>query len=341
MIKDKMNKSLSTASAPGYILLMLAVILNILIQGGDFFSSWNLSTLFNVATPLILVSLAQLIIILAGGVDLSLGASMAVVNALAIQIPLVTGWGYFPSWLLAFSAAIVIGGMNGVLVGYLRLPPFLATFASSSIVQGLALLILPSPGGTVPREIYSWYNGSSLGIPNPVFIAALALVIWVYIDRNPLGNQIRAVGANPRNAFITGINPDRTLLKAFLLGGVFAGLAGLSLTALMASGDPWVGAPYSLRSMAAVILGGCLFNSGWGGAGGTVSGALFFVIVSNIVFFGFNYLQMNIPGFQVSTFYQDLTSNLIIVFGLVSSVFFKSIRHRAVLRSIRKGADDE
>ena len=78
--------------------------------------------------------------------------------------------------------------------------------------------------------------------------------------------------------------------------------------------------------MATVILGGTLFNSGWGSVGGTVSGSLFFIIVSNIVFFAFSFFQGAIPGFNISTFYQELATNLIIVFGLVSSVFFKNLR---------------
>jgi ribose transport system permease protein len=88
-----------------------------------------------------------------------------------------------------------------------------------------------------------------------------------------------------------------------------------------------MGAPYALKSMAAVILGGCLFNSGWGGVGGTVSGAFFFILVSNIVFFAFGLLANLFPDMQISTFYQDLATNLIIVFGLISSVFFKRLRN--------------
>jgi ribose/xylose/arabinose/galactoside ABC-type transport system permease subunit len=325
--KKRLLKTVGSPSAPGYILLLSAILINILVQGLSFFSPWNISTIANVAAPLVLVSIGQMIIILVGGVDLSLGSIMAVVNGFAISLPATLGIPIWQAWMLALLVGIFIGLVNGIIVSIVRLPSFLATFATSSIFQGLALIILPHPGGKVPREIYSRYNGFLFGIPTPLFIIAFGVLIWVYISRTPIGNSIRAVGGHPRNAFITTIAPGKTGLIAFVLGGFFAGLAGLSLTAFTASGDPWMGAPYALKSMAAVILGGCLFNSGWGGVGGTVSGAFFFILVSNIVFFAFGLLANLFPDMQISTFYQDLATNLIIVFGLISSVFFKRLRN--------------
>ncbi len=145
----------------------------------------------------------------------------------------------------------------------------------------------PTPGGTVPREIYSRYGGFSIGLPTPLFIILGAVLLWMYIDYSRLGVRIRAVGGNPRNAFLSNIKPERIKLAAFTIAGFFTSMAGLCLTAFTASGDPWIGAPYSLKSMATVILGGCLFDTGWGNVGGAVSGSLFFIIVSNIVFFAY------------------------------------------------------
>lgn len=326
MKKISLGSIWESPSMPGYILILIAVLLNILVQGAGFFSPWNFSTVLNSATPLILVSIAQLITILAGGIDLSVGASMALVNAVAIVCANSFGMPIWQSWLLATATGIIIGFFNGLVVAYLRLPPFLATFATSSIVQGTALLVLPTPGGTVPREIYSRYGGFTIGLPTPLFIIVGAVLLWIYIDHSRLGVRIRAVGGNPRNAFLSNIKPERIKLAAFTIAGFFTSMAGLCLTAFTASGDPWIGVPYSLKSMATVILGGCLFDSGWGNVGGAVSGSLFFIIVSNIVFFAFGKLQTLFPDFSVSTFYQDFATNLIIVFGLVSSVFFKKLR---------------
>ncbi len=325
-IQRYLSKRAVSPSVPGYILISIAILINILVQGGSFFSRWNISTIANVAAPLVLVSIGQMIIILAGGVDLSLGAVMAVVNGLAVILPQKLGIPLWQAWLLAVAAGTGIGFLNGIIVSIIRLPAFLATFAAGFIVQGAALLILPTPGGNVPKAVYTCYNGFLLGIPTPIYIIIIAVIIWIYISNTPIGNSIRAVGGHPRNAFITTIEPGKTGIIAFTLGGFYAGLAGLCLTAFTASGDPWTGAPYALKSMATVILGGCLFNTGWGGVGGTVSGSLFFVIVSNIVFFAFGILQSMLPAVQISTFYQDLATNLIIVFGLVSSVFFKRLR---------------
>ena len=321
----------ASPSASGYILVTLAILLNLLVQGGDFFSRWNFSTLANSAAPLVLVSIAQMIIILSGGVDLSLGVLMTVVNALAVTLPERLGISILAAWTLAVGASTLVGAMNGLLVAKLRLPAFLTTFATASILQGLALIILPSPGGRVPREIYLVYNGFLLGIPTPFFIIAGAILLWVLIANTKIGVAIRAVGSHPRNAFITTINPGKVTFIAFTLGGFFTGLAGIALTLLMASGDPWIGVPFTLRSISVVILGGCLFNTGRGGVGGITSGAFFFIIVSNIVFFAFSLANRMIPGLRISTFYQDLATNLIIVFGLVSSVFFEKLKQREVI----------
>jgi ribose/xylose/arabinose/galactoside ABC-type transport system permease subunit len=317
----------TSPSSPGYVLLSISILINIGIQGGGFFSPWNFSSILNTATPLILVSIAQMTVILVGGVDLSLGANMAFVNAVAIVMANNFGLPLWQSWLIALAAGTMIGFLNGAIVAFIRLPPFLSTFATMSVVLGLALIVLPTPGGSVPKEIYSKYGGFTLGLPTPLFILAAVVFLWSLIFRTPLGKHIRAVGGNPRNAYISGINVEATRLAAFTLGGFFSGLAGICLTAYMGAGDPLIGGPYTLKSIATVILGGTMFDSGWGAVGGTVSGSLFFVLVSNIVFFAFNKMQMLIPDFSVSTFYQDLLANSIIIFGLVSSVFFKKTKH--------------
>ena len=230
------ERAAASPSAPGYVLITLAVMLNIAVQGGGFFTSWNFSTIMNTAAPLILVSIAQMIVILAGGIDVSVGATMTLVNTIAIVLANKAGFPVWQSWLAAGAAGIAVGFVNGLIFAYLRLPPFLSTFATSSIVQGLALLVLPTPGGTVPRSIYSVYNGFILGIPTPVFIIIGGVLIWWYVDRTRLGLRIRAVGGHPRNTYLSAVNPTRIRLAAFTLSGVFTALAGLSLTAFTALG---------------------------------------------------------------------------------------------------------
>jgi ribose/xylose/arabinose/galactoside ABC-type transport system permease subunit len=337
-IKRLKNFLAVSPASPGYVLLAISVLINIAIQGGGFFSPWNFSSILNTATPLILVSIAQMTVILAGGVDLSLGANMAFVNAVAIVMAESFGLPVWTSWLVALAAGTAIGFLNGTIVAFVRLPPFLSTFATMSVVLGLALIVLPTPGGSVPKEIYSRYGGFTLGLPTPVYIIAAVVALWALIFRTPLGKHIRAVGGNARNAYISGINVEATQLAAFTLGGFFSGLAGLSLTAYMGAGDPLIGGPFTLKSIATVILGGTMFDAGWGAVGGTVSGSLFFVLVSNIVFFAFNNMQQMIPNFNISTFYQDLLANTIIIFGLISSVFFKKFKRDGGAQKLPGGA---
>jgi ribose/xylose/arabinose/galactoside ABC-type transport system permease subunit len=136
-----------------------------------------------------------------------------------------------------------------------------------------------------------------------------------------LSKHIIAVGSNERNAYISGINIEKIKVCGYTLGGFIAGLAGLCLTALTASGDVRVGETFALQSIAAVIIGGSLGSGKWiNNTIGAICGALFLAVVNNIVFFAFIILMRNNPGMRISTFYQQLLSNFIIIFGLASAV---------------------
>jgi ribose transport system permease protein len=329
---DLRRRILTSAGLPGYSLLLIAIILNILIQGLSFFSLWSFGSIMSNTTPLIMVAIAQTIIILSGGVDLSCGATMAFVNVTAIALTNSYGWPIPAAWAVALAAGIGVGLMNGLVIAFIRLPPFLVTFASMSIVSGLALLVWPIPGGTVPRTVYGPYNGFFLILPTTVWLVSLAVLIWYFISRFPIGTHIRAVGGGERSAYASGIRTERVKLFAYVIGGFYTGVAGLCLTALTASGDPLIGLPFTLKCLAAVILGGTLFDVGWGSIGGSIAGSLFLSLVANIVFFAFNNLVNLFPGFQISTYYQELVSNVIIILGLSSAVITQKLGTSARLK---------
>lgn len=330
----KQLKQLKNSPAlSGYILLSGAIILNIIVQSGDFFTRFNINSVLTFNTPLIIAAIAQTVVVLAGGIDLSVGSNMTLVNTVAIALANQYDWPVAASWIAALAAGTLIGVLNGFVVGYLRVPPLLATFASMSIVGGLALWVLPSPGGTIPTVVFSVYYGDILAIPSTIWIVGLLVLFWRLLARYPLVKYFRAVGSNERSAYINGINVSLLKLTAFTLCGFLTAVAGLCLTALTASGDPKIGMIYGLNSIAAVILGGASLSGGWGRIGGSISGALFLGLISNFVFYLFNNYVMNIfPNMgSLSSFLQQLLSNLIIIFGLASSVFTQRKRFKSKL----------
>lgn len=305
----------------GYVLLLGGIVTNILVQGSDFFSNSNVSSILTVNAPLVLAAIAQSIVVLTGGIDLSIGSNMTLVNALAIVLANQYHWNVGMSWLAALAAATAVGMFNGFIVAYVRIPALLATFSSMSVVGGLALWILPKPGGSVPPQVYQAYGQTFAGIPLAGWVIVFVLMLWGLLSRRRLGLYIKAVGGRERSAYASGIRTERVKFYAYTLNGFITGIAGLSLTALTAAGDPKIGLPFGLNSVAAVILGGTALSGGWGSIGGSVAGAFFLGLIGNIVFFLFSNFVSQISYLSgVSSFYQQLLSNFIVILGLASAV---------------------
>lgn len=309
-------------SFTAYILLLGSIIINLIIQGTTFFSSSNIDSIFSVNTPLIIASIAQMIVILTGGIDLSIGSNITLVNTIMVVLLSQFHLNIGVMVIIVFAAGTIIGMLNGFIVGVLRIPPLLATFATMSMTGGLALIVLPVPGGTIPKYLYVIYGGTLFGIPNTVFIIGLMMAIWGIVCKYPIGKYIKSVGGNERSSYIAGINITATKFFAYTLSGFMAAVAGICITGMTGSGDPKIGLPLSLNSIAAAILGGTRLSGGWGKVGGSIAGALFLGIVNNIVFFFFNNYMTHISFIASrASFIQQLLTNLIIILGLASAVF--------------------
>ncbi|MBI9050903.1 MAG: ABC transporter permease [Anaerolineaceae bacterium] len=331
------------AGKSGYLLLLGVIIINALVQGKGFFSGNNLSSVLSTNLPVVIAAIAQMIIMLSGGIDISIGNVMAFTNVIAIALANTHGYPLGLSWAIALAAGTLAGFTNGLIVGYVRVPPLLATFASSSLFLGVSLLVFPKPGGTVPPVIYKLYGGNWLGLPTSLWILIVVVLLMLLIARYPFMRYISAVGSNERNAYASGIAVDRIKLAAYTLSGFVAGIAGLCLTALTASGNARIGNSFVLTSIAAVIIGGTLQSSKWRDyLGGAIAGALFLALVNNIVFFAFTGLSNHFPDWKISTFYQQLLSNFIIIGGLASAVLTnRTGKKRVKPQSVVEEAPDD
>lgn len=348
-MKQLYSKFKKSPAFIGFILFTMMLILNLIIQGpASFFAVKNIASLFKNNTPLILITMGQLMLMLVGVIDISLGFQMSLANVLAIMIPI-----FMPSiplplaWLLAFIIVVLVATLNGIIVSFTRIPPLLAGFAMIYVIRGVNVLIMPRPQGVVPPIIYQTYDLRVFGfIPFSFFILLGAFLFWAFLKRTKFMKHVYAVGGNERNAFASGINTKWVKVKVYVVAGCYTALAGLALTAMTASGNPIMGESYGLRSISAAIIGGVSIAGGWGTMSSAFYGAGFFIIIQNVVFRIFSALPRYIPGFSATTYWQNLVFDIIVLLGLVITIL--SMRHQEnrikseIAKSINiGGASDE
>lgn len=285
----------------GFALALFAVLLavNVVLNPARF-APGALGATVGLAAPLIAASIAATPAILGGrgGIDVSVGPLMGFVNALIVQT-LIADAGISSPWLVVPAALVlgaVAGALNGFLAVFVRIQPIVATLGTYLIFTGLTLTIVPAPIGTVPSWIQSLSGQLSI-----VPLLALATA-WLGLKQLPYYDQLMAVGSDDRAAYTAGVSVALVRFLSYCLTGVFAGTAGLLLTALIGSADPNVGASFTLLSISAVALGGVSLGGGRGGMLAAIIGA------SDIFL-----LQSALTYFNVSTFVLQIAYGLILV----------------------------
>ena len=223
--------------------------------------------------PLALAAVAQAVVVIAGGIDLSIGSMMALTSVVAAVLMKGQSEEFGVVVVLGvLLLGLVLGAVNGGLVVITRVPDIVVTLAMSFVWAGFALLVLARPGGGSATWLKDLVTGS-LGnewIPKAaVVLVVVVAVIWIPVKRSRLGLSIYAIGSNRLAAFRSGVSVGRTKVLAYMLMGLFAALAGLSLTASTGIGTPVPG-PYTLLSVAAVVLGGVSLAGGRGGVFGPI-----------------------------------------------------------------------
>jgi len=287
-------------------------------------SAFGIRTLANQGTTLALAALSQLVVVLTGGVDLSVGAIVGLSNAMAATYMGTHPAGALGVLILTLLAGTLAGLVNGAVVAYGRIQPIIVTLATLYIYSGFALLIRPQPGGVVP-DFYAHALTASWGyLPfSLVALVAVAGLFWHPLMRSRLGPAIYAIGDNPGGAHMSGINVNRTLLCAYAAAGFLAACAGLFLTAQTTSGDATIGTTYTLNSVAAVVLGGAVLGGGQGIALGPIFAAYFISIIISVLF-----------AAGVSPFYQNVFEGGILIVVLAFGNFW-TLRARNWLAILR------
>jgi ribose transport system permease protein len=245
---------------------------------------FELTSTVNSTLPLVMAGVGQTIVILTRGLDLSVGGVVDLTNAIGAVTLSHGGVGGMVLWTIVILAVGALCGLlNGLLVAIGRLQPILVTLATLSIYQGLAIRVLPQPGGEVP-ETYTAALTNPASPTSLVYVVAVML-LWAAFRRSGLGVSVFAIGNDEQAARAHGIRVERTKVLAYVLSGVLAAAAGLFQVASSTAGDATTGNSYTLTSIVAVVLGGVSLFGGRGSAVGTVMGAFVTTMIVNILFF--------------------------------------------------------
>ncbi len=239
---------------------------------------YSLTSLANSATsvlPLALAAVAQAVVVISGGIDLSVSSQMALTSCVAATLMAsypgdVTAVGIV---LLVLALGLFVGAVNGALVVLTKVPDIIVTLATYFVWAGFALLVRPAPGGSAAgwlKDLVIGPLGIELLPKAAVVLVVIVAVIWIPLSRSRLGLSLYSVGSNPLAAFRSGVAINRTKLLSYVIGGLIAAFAGLSLTASTGIGSPVPEPTYVLISIGAVVLGGVSLAGGVGGIFGPV-----------------------------------------------------------------------
>ncbi|AGB45694.1 ABC transporter permease [Mesorhizobium sp. CO1-1-7] len=252
------------------------------------FTANVVQTAANKGVLLAFVAMAQTLVVITSGIDLSVGMIFLLTNCLAswlvVGTPLQTTLGV----IAVLVAGLLCGAVNGAIVIYGRLQPIVATIATGAVYYGIGLLLRPFPGGSVNEDLADALTGRVFGfVPaSLVVLLAIVLVIWVPFSRSILGRAAYAAGSSETAAYMSGVPIRRGKFAAYTLAGLLAAIGGLFLTFFTYTGEAAYasGNSYTLFSIAAVVLGGVSLFGGKGSAIGAIFGALAFRTIGDLLF---------------------------------------------------------
>jgi ribose transport system permease protein len=284
------------------------------------FDAFTFQSLFVAAIPLAFAAMAQSVVIIAGGIDLSVGSMMSLINVISAKYMMNHGM----DTAIALSLGLIIGGfvggaLTGAMITFFRVPDIVVTLAMLFFWGGLALQILPQPGGGAPTQFANLGVGAIAGgwIPNGLIVLAVVmLVAWIPIRWRRPGLALYALGSNRNSTFLSGVGVARTRIGAYALGGALAAVAGLALTATASSGNATGGDYYTLESIGAAVLGGVALTGGKGGMIGPIAAAFVLALVNSII------VLLGING----NYGQIIEGALIVVVVMLASVLTRGRR---------------
>lgn len=300
----RFNYSLRDA---GTLFGLVVIIVVFSILSPTFLTTANVMNILQQSSINACVALGMTLVIITGGIDLSVGPTAAI-SAVTAAALMTAGVPIALAIPLALMIGMAAGAANGALVAFGGLQPFIVTLGTLSLYRAIALIYTGgNPIFGIPNEFRALFNGDIAGIPNAVVIVAvLALTVWVVLNKTPLGEYFLAVGGNEEASHIAGVPVARVKIAAYVISGGLAAVAGLILVGRLGAADPTLGNLWELDAIAAAAIGGASLMGGKGSVVGTLLGA---IILGS--------LRNGLTLMNVQAFYQLLATGIIILVAML------------------------
>ena len=293
------------------LIILMAVIT---IINSNFLTANNLLNLLLQVTSNALIAFGMTFVILTGGIDLSVGSILALSSALTAGL-LGSGMPVTLAILISLILGCILGMMNGLLISYGKLAPFIVTLATMTIFRGATLVYTngnPITKGLSDTFLFQFLGqGYIVGIPFPVIIMFIVfIVLYVLLHKTAFGKSVYAIGGNEKAAYISGVKLNKVKIIIYSISGIMASISGLIITSRLSSAQPTAGVSYEMDAIAAVVLGGTSLSGGKGRILGTLIGALIIGVLNN---------GLNIIG--VSAFWQQVVKGVVILIAVLIDRF--------------------
>ncbi|WP_397537192.1 ribose ABC transporter permease [Rummeliibacillus pycnus] len=305
----KLSKSKDLIQKLGPLLGLLLIIIIISIMSPSFLTATNIFNVLRQVSVSALIAFGMTFVILTGGIDLSVGSTLALTGAISAGM-LASGMDPILAMLIGLALGAVLGAVNGVIIAKGKVAPFIATLATMTIYRGITLVYTDGKpvSGLGDSMVFQMFGkGYFLGIPVPVITMIVAFfVLYFILRKTTFGRRVYAIGGNEEASRLSGINVDRVTIAVYSLTGMLAALSALILTSRLNSAQPTAGESYELDAIAAVVLGGTSLTGGRGWIFGTLVGALIIGVLNN---------GLNLIG--VSSFFQQVVKGVVILIAVL------------------------
>jgi ribose transport system permease protein len=291
----------------GTVIGLLVIVTVFSLLSPNFLTQQNILNILQQSSINACVALGMTLVIIAGGIDLSVGPTAAIA-AVAVAVLMAAGVPIILAIPIALIIGMAAGGLNGALVAYGGLQPFIVTLGTLSLYRAIALIYTGgNPIFGIPPEYRALTNSTMLGVPSPVvIIALLGAMVWILLNKTPLGEYFLAVGGNQEASRIAGVPVAMTKIASYVISGGLASVAGLILVGRLGAADPTLGNLWELDAIAAAAIGGASLMGGKGSIVGTLLGA---IILGS--------LRNGLTLMNVQAFYQLLATGLIILVAML------------------------
>ncbi len=298
----------------GFLFLLIVVLS---LTAPAFLKPNNIINVSRQVSVNMIIACAMTVVLIAGGIDLSTGAVMAMSGMVSAYLSF-AGFSFIVCAIAGILAGVISGLLNGLILANTKLPPFIVTYAMQSILRGIVFVATGAGTIRLENQTYIDFGGSSLGpIPLPViYMVVVIIIIWLILARSKMGRHIYAIGGNTKAALFAGINTKRVVMFIYTLCGACAALAGLVITSRNTSMQPAVGIGTEMDAIAAVVLGGTSMAGGIGAIAGTIIGAFIIGIINN----GLNLLGMD-------SYYQYIAKGIVILIA----VYMDDVKNKRIL----------